>query len=81
MKCQQNRIELVTRPGEHTFFSGGHSRDITVDSELPSLPTDGVRLSSAAVSSSLEHQPVSLSDIDLTMVKPEDNNDQEDAGT
>ena len=70
----------MTRPGDHTFFSGGHSRDITVDSELPSLPTDGVRLSSAAVSSS-EQQPVSLSDIDLTMVKPGDNNDQEDAGT
>merc|ERR1719357_440307 len=51
-----------------SFISGGHSRDITVDSELPSLPADGVRLS-AAVSSS-EHQPVSLSDIDLTMVKP-----------
>jgi len=45
--------------------SGG---DTIVDSDLPSLPTDGVVVTRAA-----EDEPVSLSDISLTILKSPDN--------
>ena len=56
-----DRVTLVTTSGG----SGEGGGDTIVDSELPSLPTDGV----VALP---QEEPVSLSDINLTLVKSQE---------
>ena len=53
--------------GSTLVTSAGGGGDTIVDSELPSLPTDGVVVASNTQQE--QEEPVSLSDISLTFVK------------